>query len=337
MTSRRAIATAVVTAASVALLYGVPSAQVAAPTPTTRPANNSQPLDVLQVRPNIYLIAGAGGHIVAQVGTDGVLLVDTGRIAFADRVLATIKSITPKPIAIIINTSPDPDHVEANAHIAKAGRSVFNVVDSDGDEPVPVFATEKILLRMSAPSGQVSPFPTAAWPTDTFYEERRDLYFNDEGVQIHTLPGGPTDGNAAVSFRRNDVIVAGTVVDSTRFPVIDVAKGGSIQDEIDSLNKIIDMSLRPLPFPWQEEKGTRIIPSRGRVYDKISLVDYRDMVVVARDRVADGIKRGRTVAQLQAEEPLKDFEVQYGSKTGTWTTNKFIEAVYQSLTKKEER
>ena len=334
MTSRRAIATAVVTGASVVLLYGVPSAQVQGQTANTRASNNTQPLEVVQVRPNIYLIAGAGGHIVAQVGTDGVLLVDTGRIAFADRVLATVKSITPKPIAIIINTSPDPDHVEANGHIAKAGRSVFNVVDSDGDEPVPVFATEKILLRMSAPSGQVSPFPTAAWPTDTFYEERRDLYFNDEGVQIHTLPGGPTDGNAAVSFRRNDVIVAGTVLDSTRFPVIDVSKGGSIQDEIDSLNKIIDLSLRPLPFPWQEERGTRIIPSRGRVYDKISLVDYRDMIVVVRDRIADGIKRGRTVAQLQAESPLKDFEPQYGATTGTWTTNKFIEAVYQSLTKK---
>lgn len=337
MTSRLAIATGLVTSACVALLWAAPRAQVATPAVNNRAATSGQPLEVLQLRPNMYVLAGAGGHIVAQVGDDGVLLVDTGRIEAADRVLATLKTITSKPVSIILNTSPDPDHVEANARIAKAGRSVFNVVASDRNEPVPIFATERILLRMSAPSGEVSPFPVEAWPTDTFFEPRRDLYFNDEGVQIYQLPGGVTDANAAVFFRRNDVIVAGTVIDSTRFPVIDVAKGGSIQGEIDALNKIIDLSLRPLPFPWQEERGTRIVPSRGRVYDKISVVDYRDMVVVVRDRIADMIKRGMTLAQIQAASPLKDFAAQYGATTGTWTTNKFIEAVYQSLMKKEAR
>ena len=44
----------------------------------------SSDLEVLQVRENFYLIAGAGGHIGVQVGDDGVVVVDAGSSARAD-------------------------------------------------------------------------------------------------------------------------------------------------------------------------------------------------------------------------------------------------------------
>jgi hypothetical protein len=40
------------------------------------PAGND--LDVVQLRPNFYLFAGAGGNIVMQTGPVGVILVDSG-------------------------------------------------------------------------------------------------------------------------------------------------------------------------------------------------------------------------------------------------------------------
>jgi glyoxylase-like metal-dependent hydrolase (beta-lactamase superfamily II) len=66
-------------------------------------------LDVVQLRPNFYVIAGAGGNIVVQTGPEGVILVDSGSTAMADEVLATIRRLTPLPIRYIINTSMDPD------------------------------------------------------------------------------------------------------------------------------------------------------------------------------------------------------------------------------------
>ena len=68
-------------------------------------------LEVLQVRPNFYMIAGAGGNIGFQVGADGVVVVDSGSPASADAVVEAIKKVTPQPIRYVIDTSADADHV----------------------------------------------------------------------------------------------------------------------------------------------------------------------------------------------------------------------------------
>ena len=81
-------------------------------------------LEVLQIRPNFYLIAGAGGNIGVQVGADGVVVVDSGSAANADAVVDAIKKITPEPIRYLINTSWR-DHVGGNEVVAKAGKTLF--------------------------------------------------------------------------------------------------------------------------------------------------------------------------------------------------------------------
>ncbi len=71
-------------------------------------------LEVLQVRQNFYMIAGAGGNICFQVGTDGVVVVDSGSASNADAVIAAIRKVTTHPLRCVINTSADPDHVGGN-------------------------------------------------------------------------------------------------------------------------------------------------------------------------------------------------------------------------------
>src|ERR1039457_1973051 len=82
-------------------------------------------LEVLQVRPNFYMIAGAGGNIGFQVGEDGVVVVDSGSELNASAVVAAIQKVTQQPIRYIINTSADPDHLSGNAVAAKAGQTLF--------------------------------------------------------------------------------------------------------------------------------------------------------------------------------------------------------------------
>src|SRR5437764_10340232 len=81
--------------------------------------------EVLQLRPNFYMIAGAGANIGVQVGVDGVVVVDAGATSKADAVIAAIKRITTRPIRYLINTSADADHVGGNETIAKAGETLF--------------------------------------------------------------------------------------------------------------------------------------------------------------------------------------------------------------------
>ena len=118
-------------------------------------------------------------------------------------------------------------------------------------------------------------------------------------------------------------------MDKTRFPVIDIAHGGSIQGEIDALNKLIELAIPPTPFIYKGV-GTYVIPGHGRLSEQMEVVDYRDMVVLVRDVIADMIKQGMTLEQIKAASPAKPYETQYGAAEGS--TSAFIESIYKSLT-----
>jgi len=315
----------------------VSGARAAAPPQVAFSARADSTLEVLQLRPDFFMIAGAGGNIGVQVGEDGVVVVDAGSAARAGDVLAAITRITSRPIRYVINTSADPDHVGGNETLAKAGQTLFT---APGSIALPgnflggaasILAAEPVLQRMSAPTGQASPYGAAAWPTETFDHPRKYMFLNDEGIEIFRQPAAHTDGDSIVFFRRSDVVVTGDIVDTTRFPVIDVAAGGSIDGEIAALNKIVELAIPSVPIV-SREKGTVVIPGHGRVCDQLDIVEYRDMVTIVRDRVQSLVAAGRTLDQVKGALPARGYTRRYGTDTA-WTANQFVEAIYASLRK----
>jgi len=296
------------------------------------------PLEVIQIRPQFYMIAGDGGNIAIQLGPDGAVVVDTGSGARAEQVVAEIRKLTPRPVRYIINTSADRDHIGGNDAVSRAGQSVIptgglNEIGAAGGR-APILAEENVQSRMAAPTGEKSEFPIGAWPTVTYSsaleETQKDVYFNGEAIIVSYQPAAHTDGDSIVFFRRSDVLVTGDVFDTTRFPVIDLEKGGSVQGIIDSLNRIIAITVPPVPLIWQDG-GTVVIPGHGVVSHEADVVDYRDMVTIVRDRVQDMIQKGLTLPQIQKADPTKGYRRRFGSDAGTWTTARFVEAVYKSL------
>ena len=308
-------------------------------------AQQSRPTDVevVELRPNFFVIGGAGGNVVAQIGPAGVILVDSGTTAMADKVLAAIRQVTPLPIRYIINTSMDADHVGGNEKLSKAGLSILPgaVVAGAGlgDDLVSnfgaasVLAHENVLTRMSAPTGQASQVPFALWPTKTFAYRMYSMYLNGEGIQVLYEPAAHTDGDTVVFFRRGDVIATGDIIDTTRFPFIDITRGGSVQGELDALNRLMDLSIHNLPIQWTPDR-TFLVPGHGHVYDKLDLLEYRDAITVVRDRVQDLIAQNRTLAQVKAANPTLGYRSQYGTDSGPWTTDMFVEVVYNELAAK---
>jgi glyoxylase-like metal-dependent hydrolase (beta-lactamase superfamily II) len=298
-------------------------------------------LEILRIRPNFYLIAGSGSNVAVQVGVDGVVLVDTGPRDRFDDVMSAVRTITPAPIRFIVNTSADPDHVGANDRFLQDGQAAFDKIANLFPRnyflsgAVAILAHEAVLRRMTAPTGQPSPFPAAAWPTETFETGRRYVYLNDEGIEIVHHPAAHTDGDSTVFFRRSDVIVAGDIFDMTRFPVINLERGGSLQGTLHALNRLIATAIPSLP-DVSREVGTSVIPGHGQVGDQFDLLDYRDMIVIVRDHVQDLIEKGMTLEQVKAANPTKGFRGRYGSDTGEWTTDMFVEVVYRSLVEGEK-
>jgi glyoxylase-like metal-dependent hydrolase (beta-lactamase superfamily II) len=297
-------------------------------------------LDVVQLRPNFYVIAGAGGNIVVQIGPEGAILVDSGSTEKADQVLAAIRRLTPLPIRYIINTSMDADHVGGNDTLARAGLSILpgavaagaglndDLVSNSGRASV--LAHENVLARMTAATGSQA-LPFGHFPTKTFAFRQYSMYLNGEGIQVIHMPAAHTDGDTIVFFRRGDVIATGDIIDTTRWPVIDVKRGGSVQGELDALNRLMDMSILNVPLQWHPDR-TFLVPGHGFVYDKFELLEYRDAVTVVRDRVQDLIDQGKTLAQITAADPTLGYRSQYGADKGEWTTDMFVETIYNELT-----
>ncbi len=188
-----------------------------------------------------------------------------------------------------------------------------------------ILAHESVLNRMTRAS-----YAAAAAPTEAFYTSRKALRMNDEGIEVFHQPKAHSDADSFVLFRGSDVVVTGDVVDMTRFPVIDVANGGTIDGEIAALNRLIDLTIAPTPFIYKDV-GTYVVPGHGRLSEQMDIVDYRDMVVIVRDNVAALKAQKKTLDQIKAARPALPYETRYGARTGAWTTDMFIEAIYKSL------
>jgi cyclase len=278
-------------------------------------APSGDPFEVVRVRPNIYMLASLSGNVTVQLGEnpghDGVLLVDTGSAPMTGRITAAIRKLSDKPIRYILNTSADAHHV--------GGSVVFAKSTSDGAPAV--FAQNNVLLRMS---GAAAAVPQEAWPTITF-EETKDFPFNGESIQMFAERHAHTDGDSIVHFRGSNVVATGDVFLTPGYPVIDLQRGGSIEGEVKALNHILDITVPDV----MQEGGTLVIPGQGRLCDEADVTEYRDMMTILRDRVADLLKKGKTLDEVKRARVTRDYDGRYS--TPSWTGEMLVEAIYKSL------
>jgi cyclase len=270
---------------------------------------------ILPVQGGVYMLVGAGGNTTLQIGKDGVLLVDTQFAPLAPKIMAAVRTLSAMPVRYIINTHVHGDHTGGNGAIAKLG----------GEGTIPrIIANDHVLNRMTAPpaAGQAA-VPESDWPNDEYFTATKDFFFNGEAVVVYHMPAAHTDGDSIVFFRRSDVISTGDIFTPETYPLIDLARGGSVQGIIDALNRIIELTV---PAKYQEG-GTYVIPGHGRLCEEADVVEYRDMVTIIRDRIQDLIRKGKTLDQVRAARPTLDYDTQYGGPG----TERFVETVYRSL------
>ena len=277
-------------------------------------------IHVEPVQHNTYMLVGAGGNTTVQVGSEGVLIVDTQFAPLAPKLMAEIRKLSPGPLRYIINTHMHPDHVGGNAAIAK-------LAGSDPALPLKIIAHENVLNRLTATAPGQPPFPEAGLPIDEYGTQQKSLHFNGEAVVIYHEPNAHTDGDSLVLFRGSDVISTGDIFTPGGYPFIDLEHGGSVQGEILALNHILQLTV---PAKTQEG-GTYVIPGHGRICDDADVVEYRDMVVIVRDRIRNMLQKNMTLDQVKAARPTLDYDTEYVSAASFVTADRFVEAVYKSL------
>jgi cyclase len=295
-------------------------------------------IHVWPIREGVSMLVGDHGNIVVQTGDQGVFVVDTGDGMRADKVIAAIRQLSSKPIQFIANTSAHAEHVGGNAKIAAAGADLslpgsffqgqggslggvtgfFTQIGSTAT----MIAHNNVAVRLQAANA-----PAAMIPPDTFLEDRRRKFYNGEAIEMFYQPNAVTDGDSLVLFRKADVIVAGDVFTTTQYPMIDLKNGGTVQGEIKALNDILNRTV----FEHEEDGGTLVVPGHGYLSNEHEVLEYRDMVVIVRDRVKAMLDAGATLTQVRGARVTADYDTRYGANTGPWTTAMFVDAVYNSL------
>jgi glyoxylase-like metal-dependent hydrolase (beta-lactamase superfamily II) len=268
------------------------------------------------------MLVTATGNIAAQVGDDGIVVVNTGTETMAPKVAAALRTLSDKPIMWVVNTDADPEHIGGNAVLP--GLTGL----AKGRTPRMV-AHENVLNRLGGPgTPKQSRLPEALWPNDEYGTPAKDFSFNGEAIVVTHVPDAATDGDSIVHFRRSDVLAAGDVFTPGLYPVIHLDRGGSIQGEIDALNQILRITV-PLKY---EEGGTYVIPGRGRLCDEADVVEFRNMVTIVRDRVRDMVNKDKTLEQVKAAKLTRDYDTSYDAKSA----DAFVEAIYKSLAGKKK-
>jgi cyclase len=263
-----------------------------------------------KVAEGVYVLNGRGGNIGASVGEDGVVLIDDQYAPLTVKVRAAIASLTPQPIRFVINTHWHGDHTGGNENLGKAG--------------IVIVAHENVRKRMSveqfiaAFGDKVPASPKAALPIITFADSVA-FHLNGEDIQAFHVAPAHTDGDTVVQFKKANVVHMGDCFFNGMYPFIDLSSGGSIDGIVAAADKVLPMV----------DMNTKIIPGHGPVGDKAALQIYRDVMATIRDRVKALVAAGKTLDEVKAAQPTKDFDAKWGA--GFMKPDIFIAIVYQSL------
>jgi cyclase len=263
-----------------------------------------------KVGEGVYVLNGRGGNIGVSIGEDGVLLIDDQYAPLTVKIRAAVASLTPQPIRFLINTHWHGDHTGGNENLGKAG--------------IVIVAQENVRKRMSveqfiAAFGEKVPAsPKAALPIITFADSVA-FHLNGDDIQSFHVAPAHTDGDTVVHFKKANVVHMGDCFFNGMYPFIDLSSGGSIDGIVAAADKVLAMV----------DMNTKIIPGHGPVGDKAALQIYRDVMAGIRDRVKALVTAGKTLDQVKAAQPTKDFDAKWGG--GFLKPDVFTAIVYQSL------
>src|SRR5712672_1302475 len=310
------IRTGLAAAAALLLLAGTASAQQQPPAAPPPPDFSKVEIKTTDLGENVYMLEGQGGNITVAVAQNGIILVDGQYAPLHDKIKAAVATISNLPVKYLINTHYHGDHTGGNEPFAKDG--------------VTIVAQDNVKKRLAAGTtngltgAKTPPAPQGALPTDP-YTNFSKVRLPGRVANLKHIPNAHTDGDTYVWFKTANVLATGDTFSNGRYPNIDFANGGNIKGMIAAT--VVYLKL--------VNAGTRIVPGHGPIADKAALIDYRTMLVTARDRMAVLVKEGKSEDDVVAAKPFADFDKKWAPTE--LASKNFIRVVYHSLADKTDK
>jgi glyoxylase-like metal-dependent hydrolase (beta-lactamase superfamily II) len=268
------------------------------------------PLTITSLSPGLYVLSGDGGSVTAIVDDGSTLLIDSGLASRISELSDAIFRTTMRPVTRLVNTHWHFDHTGGNTYFGSSG--------------VTIIAQENVKKELS--SAEDVPFvglrdghyPPQALPGLT-YQGSLTLHQGSRRLTLENYGAAHTDGDTVIYISPANVVVVGDIFSNHFYPIIDLSSRGSIDGLIHSIDQIL----------VQTDEQTKIVPGHGPVTTRANLQDYRDMLVQVRQRIKDLVAAGKTMDEVVAAVPTKDFDARWAS--GYVTPEVFTRMVFSSL------
>lgn len=268
------------------------------------------PLTITSLSQGLYVLSGDGGNVTAIVDNGSTLLIDSGLASRISELSDAIFRTTMRPVTRLVNTHWHFDHTGGNTYFGASG--------------VTIIAQENVKKELS--SVEDVPFvglrdghyPPQALPGLT-YQSSLTLHQGSRRLALENYGAAHTDGDTVIYITPANIAVVGDIFSNHFYPIIDLSSGGSIDGMIHSIDQILA----------QTDEQTKIVPGHGPVTTRANLKDYREMLVQVRQRVKDLVAAGKTMDEVVAAVPTKDYDARWAS--GYVTPEVFTRMVFSSL------
>ncbi|MCP4727634.1 MAG: MBL fold metallo-hydrolase [bacterium] len=249
-------------------------------------------------------------NIFAFIGSDGVVLIDSGFEETSDLVKSELRKFGKVDIKYIINTHADWDHISGNRSL---GSDAVIIAHENSEKQIseylalPDFPFDRTILENSIPS--------------ITFREKMNIHFNGEDIELIFMPGCHTDDDIIVYFKNAEIACMGDMFLAGTFPVVKLDNGGSINALMDNIEEIISM------FP----ADIKFVFGHGIEYTKEDLKKYRVMITETIKIVTNAAKAGKTVEDMIKENILKDWESWSKTVFEECDSEKWIRTIFEGL------
>ena len=286
-------------------------AQTPAPAqPAAQPDFSKVEIKTHQVAGNFYYLEGQGGNVGVLVGDDGVLMIDDQFAPLTEKIMAAVKTLSKKPIRLLVNTHVHGDHTGGNENIGKIG---INILAHDN---------VRVRLAQGVNGARAGAGRRAARRSRTATRWR--CTSTARTSRVGKLPPAHTDGDSYIRFPKADVIHVGDVFRTIGYPIVDGGNGGTVKGTIEALQMIVDMA----------GPNTKILPGHGVVVDRdADVASFRDAAIEAQKRCPRLIKQGMTLEQVVAANPTADLVTKFVTtgRRRSAATERFLTLFYNAL------
>ena len=249
---------------------------------TAKQAQQGQPalLDIQKVKDNLYVITGGGGNTAAFITEKGVVVVDTKLPNNGPGIWDKIKTVTPKPVIMVINTHTHGDHVGSNSAFTGAVEFVAQENCKASMEKMAAFQTEEGKKFL---------------PSKT-YKDKLSLLKGNDKIDLYYFGRGHTGGDSFVVFPALKTMHSGDLFAGKATPIMDTNNGGSGVDYPKTLAKAA-----------AGIKGVEtVIPGHSTVMTWNDFLEYGHFMNELVAAVEQAKKAGKTADQAAAELKLPD-------------------------------